>query len=119
MEEILGDSNDTHAKERVVDLEGLEERKELARSQSQRYWQKMTKAYEQAVHSRIFNQGHLVLRVAKHVRRNIPGPSRFTPKWEGPYVVKEAHNSGYYLAMMDGTSLVDPINGKCLKQYYA
>ena len=44
----------------------------------------------------------------------------FTPKWEGPYVVKEAHDSGYYyLARMDGTSLVDPINGKWLKQYYA
>ena len=115
MEEILGDSDDTHTKERVMDLEGLEER-----SQSQRYQQKMAKAFEQAVHSRIFTLGQLVLRVAKHVRRNILGPLKFTQKWEGPYVVKEAHNSGYYyLARMDGTSLADPIKGKWLKQYYA
>jgi len=93
--------------------------RELARRQSQRYQQKMTKAYEQTVHSRIFPQGQLVLRAAIHVRRNIPGPSKFTPKWEGPYVVKEAHNSEYYyLASVDGPPLVDPINGKWLKQYY-
>ena len=61
-----------------------------------------------------------MLRAAEHVRRNIPGPLKFTPKWEGLYVVKEAHDSGYYyLAKMDGTPLADPINGKWLKQYYA
>ena len=54
LEEILEDSDDTNAKEKVVDLEGLEERRELARGQSQRYQQKMAKAYEQAIHSRIF-----------------------------------------------------------------
>ena len=88
MEEILGDSDNMHAEERVVDLESLKERKELARRQSQRYQQKMAKAYKQAVHSRIFTQGQLVLRVKEHVRRNITRPSKFTPKWEGLYVVK-------------------------------
>ena len=79
----------------------------------------MTKAYEQAIHSRILAQGQLVLRAVEHVRWNILGPSKFTLKWWGPYVVKEAHDSGYYyLARMDGTFLVDPINGKWLKQYY-
>ena len=44
----------------------------------------------------------------------------FTPKWEGPYVVKEAHDSEYYyLISMDGTPLADPVNGKWLKQYNA
>ena len=59
------------------------------------------------------------MRAIKHVTKNIPGPSKFTLKWEGCYVVKEAHNNGYYyLARMDGTSLADPINGKWWKQYY-
>ena len=41
------------------------------------------------------------------------------PKVVRSLVVKEAHDSGYYyLARMDGTFLVDPINGKWLKQYY-
>ena len=79
----------------------------------------MAKAYKQAIHSRIFVEGQLVLRAAKHVRKNIPGPSKFAPKWEGLYVVKEAHDGEYYyLAKVDGTSLADPINEKWLKQYY-
>ena len=54
LEEILRYSNDVHTKERVVDLENLKERRELTRRQSQRYQQKMAKAYEQTIHSRIF-----------------------------------------------------------------
>ena len=80
----------------------------------------MTKAYAQAVHPRVFTEGQLVLRMAEHVRRNLPGPSKFTPKWEGPYIINVAHESGYYyLAKEDGTVLTEPINGKWLKQYYA
>ena len=91
----------------------------MARKRSQRYQQRMAKAYEQTVHPRIFTKGQLILRVVEHVRKNIPGPSKFASKWEGPYIIKEAHYSGYYyLAMEDETSLVDPINKKWLKQYY-
>ena len=54
LEEILRYSNDVHTKERAVDLENLKERRELTRRQSQRYQQKMAKAYEQTIHSRIF-----------------------------------------------------------------
>ena len=79
----------------------------------------MAKAYEQVVHPRIFTEGQLVLRAAEHVRKNIPGPLKFAPKWEGPNVVKEAYdNEYYYLAKVDGTSLANPINGKWLKLYY-
>ena len=47
-------------------------------------------------------------------------PSKFLPKWEGPFVVREAHASGYYrLAQMNGKDLMDPINDKWLMRYYA
>ena len=66
----------------------------------------MAEAYGQTVHLRIFAERQLVLRVAEHVRKNIPGPSKFALKWEGPYIIREAHNSGYYyLTKEDGTSL--------------
>ena len=79
----------------------------------------MAKAYGQAIHPSIFAEGQLVLRVVEHVRKNILGSSKFALKWEGPYLVKESHDSGYYdLAKVDGTSLADPINGKWLKRYY-
>uniref|UniRef100_A0A2N9GDJ2 Integrase catalytic domain-containing protein n=1 Tax=Fagus sylvatica TaxID=28930 RepID=A0A2N9GDJ2_FAGSY len=76
------------AEARVVDLESLDESRELA--------------------------------LTHHVRRGLPSPSKFTPNWERPYVIREAHDSGYYrLSKADGIILADPINGKWLKQYYS
>ena len=119
-EEIQEDTDSTHDKGRLVDLEGLEEKREMSRRRSQRYQQRMAKAYGQTVHPRIFAKGQLILRAAKHVRKNIPRPSKFASKWEAPYIIMEAHDSDYYyLAKEDGTSLIDPINAKWLKQYYA
>ena len=47
-------------------------------------------------------------------------PSKLSLKWKGPLVIREAHSRGYYrLAEMDGKDLMDPINGKWLKRYYA
>jgi hypothetical protein len=62
----------------------------------------------------------MVLKAANFVRRGLPSPSKFSPNWEGPYLVREAHSSGYYrLSKSDGTTLVDHINGKWLKHYYS
>ena len=118
LEEIQEGTDGTHDMGRLADLEGLEEKREMARKRSQRYQQRMAKAYEQTVHPRIFAEGQLVLSVAEHVRKNILGPSKFALKWEWPYIIKEAHDSGYYyLAKEDETSLIDSINEKWLKQY--
>uniref|UniRef100_A0A2N9F9L1 Uncharacterized protein n=1 Tax=Fagus sylvatica TaxID=28930 RepID=A0A2N9F9L1_FAGSY len=69
---------------------------------------------------RIFAEGQMVLKAAEFVRRNLPSPSKFSPNWDGPYIIREAHGSGYYrLSKSDGTTLADPINGKWLKHYYS
>uniref|UniRef100_A0A2N9GLY1 Integrase catalytic domain-containing protein n=1 Tax=Fagus sylvatica TaxID=28930 RepID=A0A2N9GLY1_FAGSY len=108
------------AEARVADLESLDESRELALARNLRYHQKLANAYGKTVHTRIFSQGQMVLKTADHVRRGLPSPSKFTPNWEGPYVIREAHDSGYYrLSKADGTILADPINGKWLKEYYS
>jgi ribonuclease HI len=108
------------AEARVADLESLDEARELALARSLRYHQRLANAYGKTVHIRIFSQGQMVLKTADHVRRGLPSPSKFTPNWEGPYVIREAHDSGYYrLSKADGTILADPINGKWLKEYYS
>uniref|UniRef100_A0A2N9GU17 Integrase catalytic domain-containing protein n=1 Tax=Fagus sylvatica TaxID=28930 RepID=A0A2N9GU17_FAGSY len=85
---------DICAEARVADLEGLE--------------------------TRIFAKGQMVLKTVDHVRRGLPSPSKFAPNWEGPYLIREAYDSGYYkLSTADGTTLADPINGKWLKRYYS
>jgi ribonuclease HI len=108
------------AEARVADLESLDEARELALARGLRYHQKLANAYGKTVRTRIFSQGQMVLKTADHVRRGLPSPSKFTPNWEGPYVIREAHDSGYYrLSKADGTILADPINGKWLKEYYS
>ena len=51
----------------------------------------------------------MVLRTVDHVGRGLPSPSKSAPNWEGPYLIRETYDSGYYkLATADGTTLADP-----------
>ena len=96
----------------MADLKGLDESRGLARLKSQRNYQKMANAYSKTLLVRIFAKGQLVLKAANFMR-GLPSLSKFSPNWEGPYLVREAHDSGYYrLSKSDGTALIDPINGK-------
>ena len=116
LEESQEDTENTNNERRLADLEGVEEERELVKRRSQRYQQRMNRAYAQIVHLRAFTEGQLVLRRTEHVRRNLLGPSKFDPKWEGPYIIREAHDSGYYyLTKEDGTVLTESINRKWLK----
>ena len=45
LEENQEDTEDTNNERRLADLEGLEEEREVARRKSQRYQQRMAKAY--------------------------------------------------------------------------
>ena len=80
----------------------------------------MIESYGRMTKERVFMEGQLVLKVADYVRQGMARPSKFAPKWEAPLLIRETHPSGYYrLAQMDGKDLMDPINGKSLKHYYA
>ena len=79
---------------RYEDLEGLDERREKAQERSRRYRQRMIEACGRMTKERVFVEGQLVLKVADYVGRGMAGPSKFAPKWEGPFVVREAHPSG-------------------------
>ena len=104
----------------MADLEGLDEARDLAKAKSQRNYQKMANVYSKALRIRVFMEGQMVLKAAKFVRRNLPSPSKFSLNWDGSYIIREAHGSGYYrLSKSDGTALADPVNGKWLKHYYS
>jgi hypothetical protein len=108
------------AEAQTADLEGLDEVRDLAKVRSQRNYQKMTNVYSKALRVRIFVEGQMVLKVAEFVRRNLSSPSKFSLNWDGPYIIRKAHGSGYYrLSKSDGTTLADPINRKWLKHYYS
>ena len=100
---------------KVPNLETLEEVRNLALGRIQRYQQQMANAYNKVMMARTFVIGQMVLKAVDHMRRNL-----FAQSWEGPYLVKEANDSGYYhLSTVDGEVLVEPINCKWLKMYYA
>ena len=80
----------------------------------------MANVYSKALRVQVFVEGQMVLKATEFVRRNLLSPSKFSPNWDGSYIIREAHGSGYYrLSKSDGTILADPINGKCLKHYYS
>ena len=117
---VQGTENDVDAsmctKLRTCDLEALEEARNQAFEKTRRYHLKMVGAYGKIVKERIFSTGQLVLKADDYVRRGLPCPSKFASNWEGPFVIREAHASGYYkLARAEGIVLVDPVNGKWLK----
>ncbi|CAL8992530.1 unnamed protein product [Prunus brigantina] len=104
---------------RLLDLEAADERRMEAERRMALYHKTVAQAYNRTVKPQAFKQGDLVLKVVEHVRRQVSGPSKFAPQWEGPLAVKEVHSSGYYrlISVKEGT-LTDPINGKWLKPYY-
>ena len=61
-------------------MEGLDERREKAKECSRRYKQRMVEAYRKTIKERVFSEGQLVLRTTDHVRREVAGPSKFSPK---------------------------------------
>jgi hypothetical protein len=75
------------AEARMADLEGLDEARDLAKAKSQRNYQRMANVYSKALRVRIFAEGQMVLKAAEFVRRNLPSPSKFSPNWDGPYII--------------------------------
>ena len=78
----------------------------------------MANAYNKALKSRVFVKGQMFLKVVDHVRRNLSAPSKFAPSWERPYLIRDANDNDFYrLAIVEGESVVEPINGKWLRLY--
>ena len=99
--------------ERCEDLEGLDKNRKKAQERGHKHKQKITEAYGMMTKERVFAKEQLVLKTIDHVRQGMARPSKFSPKWERPFVVREAHANGYYhLAQMNGKDLMDPIYGK-------
>ncbi|KAI5324079.1 hypothetical protein L3X38_033152 [Prunus dulcis] len=74
---------------RLLDLEALDEKRAEAERRIALYHKAVAQAYNRTVKPRAFKQGDLMLKVVEHVRRQVSGPSKFAPQWEGPFAIKE------------------------------
>ena len=105
-------------RKRIDQLNLIDEKRMTALCHGQLYQQRMARAFNKKVRPRDFKEGDLVLR---KVLPNIQDPrGKFTPNYEGPYVVKKVLTGGaLILSHMDGPDLKDPVNSDAVKMYYA
>ncbi|KAI4365094.1 hypothetical protein MLD38_021113 [Melastoma candidum] len=108
-----------NARLRLQELEALDEKRLAAQQRTECYQARMSKPFNKRVRPRSFQVGDLVLAVRRPIIVTHKTESKFTSKWDGPYVVQEAYTGGAYKIVDQDGVRVGPINGKFLKRYYA
>ena len=94
---------------RLDQLNLIEEKRIAALCHGQLYQQRMRTAFDKKVRHREFKQGDLVLKKILPIQTDPRG--KWTPTYDGPYVVKKAFSGGaLILTNMDGEDLRNPVN---------
>ncbi|KAM1515645.1 hypothetical protein ACFX10_014724 [Malus domestica] len=77
------------------------------------------RAYNQKVRQKTFGEGELVWQTVLPVGLKDPRFGKWSPNWEGPFIVHKVYGKGAY-HLKDRTGVIHklPINGKFLKKYY-
>ncbi|XP_071917133.1 uncharacterized protein [Coffea arabica] len=114
-----GLSEEDNVRLRLEELEALDEKRLEAQQRIECYQARLLKAFNKHVRPRSFQIGELVLAVRRPIILTHGGQRKFTPKWDGPYVVREIYTNGSYKLVAEDGLRVGPINGKYLKMYYA
>ena len=84
----------------------------------QLYQQRLKRAFDKKIWPREFPTGDLVLRNILLIHSGPRG--KWTPNYEGPYIMKKAFSRGYLiLTNMDGEDVPLPVNLDSVKKYYA
>ncbi|XP_071920668.1 uncharacterized protein [Coffea arabica] len=113
-----GLSEEDNVRLRLEELEALDEKRLETQQRIECYQAHLSKAFNKHVRPRSFQIGKLVLAVRRPTILTHGGQRKFTPKWDGPYAVREVYTNGSYkLVAEDGLS-VGPINGKYLKRLH-
>ncbi|KNA08827.1 hypothetical protein SOVF_159130, partial [Spinacia oleracea] len=114
-----GLTNDENDKLRLAELEALDEKRLRAQQKSECYQARLSSAFNKKVRPRSFQVGDIVLAVRRPIITSRKTGSKFTSKWDSPYVVQEVYTNGAY-KIVDAKGLrVGPINDKFLKRYYS
>ncbi|XP_052735536.1 uncharacterized protein LOC128197521 [Vigna angularis] len=103
---------------RFDQLNLIDEKRLTAVCHGQLYQRRMKKAFDKKVHPREFHEGELVLKKILPIQKDHRG--KWTPNYEGPFVVKKAFSGGaLILTRMDGEELPLPVNSDAVKKVYA
>ncbi|KAI5436741.1 hypothetical protein KIW84_023018 [Lathyrus oleraceus] len=103
---------------RFNELSLIEERRLAAVCHGQLYQRRMKRAFDQKVRPRTFQTGDLVLK--RILPPGTDNRGKWTPNYEGPYVVKKVFSGGaLMLTTMDGEDFPSPVNSDVVKKYFA
>ncbi|XP_019155716.1 PREDICTED: uncharacterized protein LOC109152471 [Ipomoea nil] len=113
-----GLTDEDNVKLRLAELEALDEKRLQAQQSLECYQARISRAFNKRVRIRSFQVGDKVLAVRRPIIITRKTGHKFTPKWDGPYVVQEAYSGGAYKLIDENGVRVGPINGKFLKVYH-
>ncbi|GJX71064.1 hypothetical protein Tco_0308235 [Tanacetum coccineum] len=100
-----------------LNLNLLEEQREITAIREARRKQQVEKYYDQRVHHKQFKVGEFVLR--KNELSKVENTGKLGPKWEGPYEVVKTYGTGAYkLRSMDGVEIAHTWHSSNLRKYY-
>ncbi|XP_058772888.1 uncharacterized protein LOC131646985, partial [Vicia villosa] len=108
-------SEDEWCQSRYDQLNLIEEKRMTALCHGQLYQARMKQAFNKKVRPREFQEGDLVLKKILSFQPDSRG--KWSPNYEGPYVVKRTFSGGAMtLATMDGDELPYPVNADAVKK---
>ena len=103
---------------RFDQLNLIDEKRMTSLCHGQLYQKRLKRAFDKKVRVREFREGDLVLKKILPIHKDSRG--KWTPNYEGPYVVKKAFSGGaLILTTMDDEELSHPVNSDAVKKYYA
>ncbi|XP_076920220.1 uncharacterized protein LOC143581276 [Bidens hawaiensis] len=111
---LLIDDNDHELR---MNLDLLEERRELASIREHNYKRQLQKYYNSRVQKCEFDEGDVVFHNNEASGQEPPG--KLAPTWEGPYKIRQVLSKGSYkLEKLDGTEVPRTWNVAQLKKCY-
>ncbi|KAK3000881.1 hypothetical protein RJ639_022427 [Escallonia herrerae] len=91
-----GLTSEDNARLRLEELEAHDEKRLEAQQHLECYQARLSRAFNKRVRPRSFTVGDLVLAVQRPIIITHRTGKKFTPKWDGPYMVKEVYTNGSY-----------------------
>ncbi|KAI5349455.1 hypothetical protein L3X38_002342 [Prunus dulcis] len=114
-----GLTDEENAKLLLQKLEALDKKRLKAQQRLECYQARLSNAFNKKVRPRSFQVRDLVLALCRPIITTHMTGSKFTSKWDGPYIVQEVYTSGAYKIIAEDGLRIGPINGEFLKRYYA
>ena len=115
---LEGLSKDGNHKLRLAELVSLDAKRLQAQQRLECYQPRLSRAFNKKVRPRSFQVRDQVLVVRRPIIMTHKTGSKFTPEWDGPYVIREVYsNSAHKIVDTEGVQ-VRSINGRFLKRYF-